>query len=267
MIIPFPPGGGTDMSARKFQAYLTTKNISLTPIYKSGAEGVVGTIDVAQQNKNTKIIGYTTFTAVATVLKEQPHLDFEYVSAVDSYSYLLVTNNKTKIKNFKDFENIIKNNKDVVIGTGGLGQHLSIKQLLNLLNRNNSALIITYKGAGQVLNDLIGGHIDIAFLPSSVAKPQIDYGNIKLLASTYEVPYKNITILSNKYKNWIDYNGYCIVLPKESDNDTINRWRSLVVEYINNTEYKSIVKNDLGVFLPPGNNYLRDKILRIKNDI
>ena len=117
------------------------------------------------------------------------------------------------------------------------------------------------------MNDLLGGHIDIAFLPASVAKTQIDSGSLKLLASTYNVPYKNITILTNKYQSWIDYFGYCIVLPKESDSDTITYWRNLVVEYSNDAESKKNIQSELGVILPTGGKYLKDRVLQIKEKL
>jgi tripartite-type tricarboxylate transporter receptor subunit TctC len=122
------------------------------------------------------------------------------------------------------------------------------------LNKSDS-IVATYKGGGVVLNDLLGGHIDVAFLPAPIVVPLIESNKLKLLSST--------TILSNKYKNWINYAGYCLVLPKDSSPENIKFWNRVVKAYLSDPEVQKDIVLNLGTVPPSSTEFLKQNIFNL----
>lgn len=246
IILPYAPGGGTEVTARRFQKFLSEKkNIESIIMYKPGAEGIVGTIDISKSPADGSVIGITaTMAVIETQAKGN---DVELISMLEIPTLLLVSSVDSKIKNFQD----LKKQNNINFGVGSDPQKKSIEQLITLLNKQNS-ITVTYKGGGPVLNDLLGGHIDVAFLPAPIVLPLIESKHLTLLAST--------ATLNKKYKNWINYAGYCLILPKDSTDTNKKFWTLVVKEYLNDNDVHKDIISNLGTVPPSGNEFLKQSI-------
>lgn len=64
-VIPFSPGGGVDQAFRHFQKYADARGINFVAIYKAGADGLIGSTEVAEAKPDGLTLGFGTVATVA----------------------------------------------------------------------------------------------------------------------------------------------------------------------------------------------------------
>ncbi len=176
IVVPFPPGGLTDLVGRRFAAYLEKETgQSVVVQNRPGASGQVGAQYVARMPADgyTLLVTATHFAisaAVRTDLPYNPVKDFDPLAIFVTTPNILVVNAKVPVNNIKEYI-AYANNKPGGIsfsssGTGG-STHLS-GELLKYLTKANIQHI-SYKGMVPAVNDLVGGQLESGFVdPSSV---------------------------------------------------------------------------------------------------
>lgn len=231
VIIPFPPGGGTDTAFKHFQKYTEKKyNITLVPVYEPGADSLIGLSKIAGAKNDGSILGFATVAGLATHKSKHPDYQFDYVSMISKSSMAVVTHTNSGIKNINDLESEIKTSKTIKsFAFGAPAQKIALNQLFF---HNNSVPpdFIPYKGASPLLNDLLGGHVDVAVVPLNVVKSHIDSKKLVLIATT-----ANITGTINLYKrytNWESNDGFAIFLPNNSNTEVHKFWINLIQRYL-----------------------------------
>ncbi len=192
IIVPYPPGGTTDLLARAIAPRLGERLHQTVLIdNRAGAGGVIGAQAVARSAPD----GYTlVFASIAThgilpVLQKpapyDPIKDFSPITLVASTPNVLVANIQQPIKSVTDLIAAAKA-RPGTINFGSTSQggspHMSGELLKTLAHID--IVHVPYKGGGPMLIDLIGGQIQVAFdnLPSSIN--QIRAGKIRALAVT-----------------------------------------------------------------------------------
>lgn len=192
LVVPFPPGGGTDFIARVVGERLAQATGATVVIdNKPGAGGNIG-LDVLAKSPAD---GYTLGLGQTANLVINPHLypkmpydalkDFTPVGSVASQPMVLVVAKQSPWSNVADVVAAAKAKPDGLrIGLAGSGTvgHLSGEMLerragIKLLN-------IPYKGAGPAMTDLLGGQFEIYFGNAASVLPQIAAGKLKPLAVT-----------------------------------------------------------------------------------
>jgi tripartite-type tricarboxylate transporter receptor subunit TctC len=188
LIVPFPPGGGTDVVARAVAPKMS--EVLGQPIVvenRAGAGSNVGTEVVAKSPAD----GYTILlvsSANAINATLSPNISWKLATDFDPI-VLLVMNQSVLVvppafpaSNVQEFLALAKAKPGVVtIASSGNGSsaHLGA-ELLKLMSGVN-LLHVPYKGAAPALNDLLGGHVDSMLLDVAVAMPQIKSGKVKVL--------------------------------------------------------------------------------------
>jgi tripartite-type tricarboxylate transporter receptor subunit TctC len=162
IVVPFAPGGATDIIARLLADELSKKwGAAVIVENKAGAGGGIGTEFVAR----AKADGYTLLLGTQTALSVNPNLikklsynvdkDFAPVTQLADTPLVLLASNKSGAKNVQELISIIKSKPDAVsYGTSGMGtsQHLTTLMMLNRIN--GKAVHVPYKGSSQSLADL-----------------------------------------------------------------------------------------------------------------
>lgn len=190
LIVPFPPGGGTDAFARPLSAQLT-KQLGRQVIIdnRGGAGGTVGAAAAAKAAPD----GYTFFVgavhhAIAPSFYPKLTYDIETdlvpLTVIASPPQVIVVNpNRVKEGDFKSFlEMLRKNPGKLNYASAGNGTSHHLAGELFKQQTKTYVLHIPYRGAGPALSDLLAGNVDMMFDGLGSSAQHIRNGKIKPLA-------------------------------------------------------------------------------------
>jgi tripartite-type tricarboxylate transporter receptor subunit TctC len=191
IILPFPPGGSTDLLAREVALGLTTANGQQFVVEnKPGAASTLGTAFVAKAQPDGYTFLFTSshYAIVATLYKNLPYdakKDLAPVSMVADIPVVLVANAAVPAKNVQELIALAKAKPGTLnfasSGAGGVA-HLSgelFKALAGVDLRH-----VPYKGGAPAMQDLLGGHVQLMFDAISTSLPNIRAGKLHALAWT-----------------------------------------------------------------------------------
>jgi tripartite-type tricarboxylate transporter receptor subunit TctC len=192
LVVPFPPGGPSDVLARVIGQKL---NAALSqPVLVENKAGA-GTNLAAEFVAKSAPDGYTLFLmmvgtqaineALYTKLGYSTVRDFAPVTLVAASSLMLVAHPSVPVKNFRDLVALAKANPGKLnFGSSGTGTPLHLGgELLN--NRAGIKLVhVPYKGAAPALNDVLGGQIELAMVGTPSALPYIKSGRLTAIGLT-----------------------------------------------------------------------------------
>ncbi len=191
IVVPFPPGGGTDLVVRALAAGMATElNQSFIIENKSGAGTVIGTDFVAKSPPDgyTLLVGTFAFAVNPSLLAKLPfdtNKAFDPVVLISRSPNVLVVRADSPYKSVQDIVQAAQANpgKMTYASQGnGTSAHLAA-ELFNALAKVN-ILHIPYKGASAALTDIVGGQVDLMFATSAGATPLLDSGRLRALAVT-----------------------------------------------------------------------------------
>ena len=191
-IVPFPPGGGTDIVSRLVVNKMTeTLGWRIVIDNRGGAGGSVGmeAAAISAPDGYTLVMGQTSNLAVNpslyAKLPYQPLRDFSPVSLVSMIPIVFMVSAKSQYKSVGDLINAAKAKPGQVTfattGNGTIG-HLTGE----LLQRRAGVKLnhVPYKGSLQAFPDLLGGRLDLFLASLETAIPQVKAGTIRALAVT-----------------------------------------------------------------------------------
>ena len=191
VIVPFAPGGSTDIVARIVaQEMSQVLGQPLVIENKGGAGGAIG----AQEAARAKPDGYTlSIATVSTMavnkacrpddLPYDPLKDFVAVTNFANVPNVIEVNPKFPAKNFKEFLKVLEDNPGKYsYGSSGTCGVLHLFGEAFKLATGADIVHVPYKGSGPAVTDAVGGQIEVLFdnLPSSMA--QIQAGNLRPMA-------------------------------------------------------------------------------------
>nr|WP_279169332.1 tripartite tricarboxylate transporter substrate binding protein [Providencia huaxiensis] len=189
LVVPFPPGGPTDGLARRLAQEVGTElNTQVIVENRGGAGGNIGSEYVA----NSKPDGYTILfgtsgplainTSLYKRLKYHPETSFEPIIKIGHLPNILVVHPSIEAKNIQELIAFDKKNPQTLIyasSGNGASSHLAGVMFNNMAD--TAINHIPYRGTGPALNDLLGGHVSMAFTDILTALPHIAEGNLKPL--------------------------------------------------------------------------------------
>ena len=182
IVVPYPPGGGTDALMRIMQPSLA-KMWGQTVVVenKPGASGGLGGDYVARSVAD----GYTLLMSSTGGVNDKNAPQFAPIMLVSASPYVIVANPKVPASNLKELvEYAKKNPSKVTFGSSGPGSasHLSGELFKSVAGID--LLHVPYKGVGQAVADLLGGQIDMLFAPAQAVMPSVNSGKLKAFAVT-----------------------------------------------------------------------------------
>ena len=192
IVVPYPPGGTSDLLARTVGARLSERLGQPVVIEnKPGAGGVLGSQQVAKAapDGSTLLLSTIATHGIIPALQKPPPYDpvrdFTPITVIAATPNVLLVNNELPVRTLADFLALARSKPGALnFGSTSLGgsPHMS-GELLKVMAKVDM-LHVPYKGAGPMLIDLIGGQITAAFdnLPSAMA--HIKGGKVRALAVT-----------------------------------------------------------------------------------
>ena len=191
IVVPFAPGGGTDVVARTL-AQEMAKDLGVSVIIenKPGAGTIIGTQAVATSEGDGYTLLMGTFAnavnpGLYAKLPYDQHRDLASVALVARSFSLVVVNPKSPINSIKDLIAAAKAEPDKLsYGTYGTGTsaHLAGELFKHMAGVNLTT--VPYKGSAPAITDLIGGQIQVMFTTVASAASLVEGGQLRALAVT-----------------------------------------------------------------------------------
>jgi tripartite-type tricarboxylate transporter receptor subunit TctC len=199
IIVPFGPGGFTDVAARILQKELAPAiGQPIIIENKPGAGSTIGTSEVAKAAPD----GYT-LVMVSTAHVISPHLyksmpydpikDFAPVMKLAEGPYVLVTHPSLPVKSVAELVSLARaqpNTIDYASSGNGSAQHLVGALFVTMANAPLSH--VPYKGSAQAMNDVLGGQVKVSFVGVPNALPSLQSGKLKALAVSTRKRYADL---------------------------------------------------------------------------
>ncbi len=240
LVVPFPPGGATDITARVLAEPLgRLLGQAVIVENRGGAGGSIGMAEVAKSAADGFTLGVATLSthgvnpAVYRKLPYDPIKDFAGVTEVVKAPGVLVVGASLPVHNFEQFMRYLKANPGKVTyaspGNGTIG-HMWGE--LFKITTNTFMVHIPYRGAGPALNDLLAGQVHVYFDQVASSLPHIQSGKLRALAVSWsqrlemlpQVPtYAELGLFSNNDPSW-----FGLVAPAGTPAPTVKRIQEAV---------------------------------------
>ncbi len=277
VIIPFPPGGATDITARSLQEPLA--RILKQPVVlenRGGAGGSIGMAEVARAPADGLTIGVATLSthgvnpAVYSKLPYHPTKDFVGVTEIVKAPGVIVIN--PAVLPVKDFAELVKHLKanpgKVSYATPGNGTIGHMWGELFKSSTGTSMVHIPYRGAGPAINDVLAGQVAVYFDQVASSLPHIKSGKLKAMAVSWparldvlpDVP----TYAELGYKQANEPSWFGLVAPAGTPAAAVDRIQQAVAQAI---KEQAVAERLAGQGLYPSGTSAKDFTAQIAREI
>ncbi len=192
MVVGYPPGGSTDLTARAVAAELA-KRLGQAVVVENigGAGGALGAAKVAQAAPDgyTLLLGSNNEMAITGLVNSAQRYDplrqFTPIGMVASQPMVLVAGPKSGVKTLDEFVQVVRRNPGKFsYGSSGVGTALHLAG--EMIKESSGAFIvhIPYRGVAPLTNDLLGGQLEFGVFVLSSGLPHIRSGKVVALGVT-----------------------------------------------------------------------------------
>jgi tripartite-type tricarboxylate transporter receptor subunit TctC len=246
LVVPFPPGGGTDLVSRTIQPALSSRlGQQIVIDNRGGAQGIVGThiTATAAPDGYTLVIAEIGATAVATALTPNPQFDvvkdFAPITQLITQPYIMSINPSVPAKTLGEFVKLAQSKPNALnYGSGNVTSH--VMQEVFFRTAKISLTHIPYRGSGPSVAALLGNEVQTLFSGPGAAIPQIKAGKIRAIAVTTlkrsrelpDVP----TLDESGYKGFEISGWYGIMAPAKTPASIVNRLNKDIVAVLTTGE-------------------------------
>ena len=193
IVVAYGPGGSTDLVARALaQKFQDRLGQSVVVLNKPGGSGTIGASVAARAAPDgyTLYVGYTSETVVVPQLSKGVKYsidDFEPIAVTGLVPLVLIASKNIRAANLHELIEELRAAPGKFTYGGGIASPPHVMGAwFNRLN-NLTVTHVPYRGGGQAVADVIGGHIDMFYAGLAAAKGAIDSGAVKAFAVTGDV--------------------------------------------------------------------------------
>lgn len=191
LVVPAPPGGGTDILGRIAAQKLTdTLRQPVVIDNRAGASGMIGSEIVARADPDghTLLICFTTHVTNPSLYPKMPYdtvRDFASVAMVGVIPSVLVLHPSIPSQSVKEFIAYAKERPGkLVYGSAGSGSATHLSTVLFTSMTGTSMVHVPYKGSAPALTDLLAGQLNLMFGNMASAMPHVRSSKLRALAVT-----------------------------------------------------------------------------------
>ncbi|HEY0224507.1 MAG TPA: tripartite tricarboxylate transporter substrate binding protein [Pseudolabrys sp.] len=251
MVVPFAPGGGTDVLGRIIGQRLSEQwGQAVIVENQPGASGGIGTRAAAKAEPD----GYTllmastgALMAASAALSPEGGFDvdkfFAPITVVAAPPYVVVINPEVKASSIKELIALAREKpKAVSFGSSGVGAASHLSGALFEKEASIEMLHVPYKGTEPAVTDLLGGRIDMMFSPSTTVQALIAAGKLKALATTGvkrskffpDVP----TVAEAGLPGYSSIGWFGLLAPAHTPKEIVDKLNAAVVAIMNTQDFK-----------------------------
>jgi len=241
IIVPFNPGGGTDIQARVLTTFFHEQTGQTFVIEnRTGASGLIG----AEIAANSPPDGYTILFSTATLtvnttlygsrMKTDPVNDLAPISWLTSTPLVLVSHPSVPARSVMELVALAKRRPAFLnsgINVPGSTSHLSAEMLKQMAGIE--AILVPYRGGGPAITALMSGEIDYLFATGPVASAARNTGRVRLLAVTTAKPasaFPDLPTMNTFYPGFESDNWYAMWFPAGTPKPIVDSMHALIVK-------------------------------------
>ena len=253
VIVPYPPGGGSDTIVRPLAQYLT-ENLKQQIIVdnRGGASGNIG----MELGTKSPPDGYTIVFALTAQLAVNPALysklpydpvrDFEPITLLATGPYILVVHPSLPVKSVNDLIALARARPGQLTyasSGNGSGGHLAAELFDSMAHIR--MLHIPYKGGGPALVDLIAGNVQVLFSTWASGRPHIESGRIRALAVSTSKRLTGVNLPTIAEAALPGYDAgvwYAFVAPAGTPKQIVSKLNADILRAAANPEFKALLQ-------------------------
>lgn len=262
MIVPFTPGGSTDILARSIGQELSKawgQSVIIENI--AGAGGSIGADKAAKSPADgyTLLMGHIGTLAVNPSLYPKlpynPVKDFAPVAWVARVPNVLVVNPNVPAKNVQELVALAKSKPgQLSYGSGGNGSAANLATEYFKMQTETAILHIPYRGTAPAVTDLMGGQIQMLFTGAPAVMGQVKSGQLRALAVSSPKRLEALpdlpTVAEAGYKNFEADQWYGVVAPAGTPRDIVLKLNQQINLALNSAELKKRLTTEGAVATP-----------------
>ena len=255
VIVPFSPGGGTDIQARLIGAKMHESTGQTFIIdNRTGAGGLIGAQLAVESDPDGYTLLFTTATlAVNTTLfgkrmKFSAVTDLAPVSWVSSAPLILVVHPSIPAKTVQELVAIARRQPgsiDIAVNTPGSTSHLSGEMLKQMAKIDG--VIVPFRGGGPAVLAVMGGEVDILFATAPSALPHLRTGKLRALAVTTprkSSAFPELPTMNSAYPGFESDNWYAMFFPARTPKTMIDRINTEIATSLKAGDVKDFYKRE-----------------------
>jgi len=255
IVVPFAPGGGTDVVARTLaQEMARDLGAAVVIENKPGAGTIIGTQAVATSIPDGYTLLMGTFShavnpSLNANLPYDPHRDFAPVALVARSFNVVVVNPGSSIRSIADLIAAAKASPGKLsYGTFGIGTSAHLTGELFKDMAKVDLTMVPYKGAAPAITDLIGGQIDVMFTTVASAAALVESGQLRAIAVTSaerspafaQLP----TVAEAGVPGYTAESWYGLFAPARTPADIISRLNKSAASAVRSEAFKKLSANE-----------------------
>lgn len=277
IIIPFAPGGSTDLQARLLAKKFTeTLGQPFVADNRAGASGMIGTEVVARAAPDGYTLLFTSAslsvntTLFASKIKFDPLKDLAPIIWTSSVPLVLTTHPSVPARNVKELVALSKRDRKGLNG-GHNGSGTTSHIALEMFRQQTGATLesIGYKGGGPNTLALLSGEIDFSFATLTTVKGHVESGRLRGLAVTTKKPsgvMPTLPTMDATYPGFESDNWFGLFAPTGLSKELVARLHGLSVDALKAAEMRDIIAKDGGDVVASSpeqlGNHLRSEVAR-----
>jgi tripartite-type tricarboxylate transporter receptor subunit TctC len=255
ILVPFPPGGGTDIQARLLSvAFQKSMGQNFIIDNRTGANGLIAsqlTVD-APPDGNTILFTSGSISVVATLnakqMKFNVYNDLVPVSWISSTPLVLSLHPSVPAKSVKELVALAKRAQNPMNAGGnttGSTAHLTAEMFNQTVGINST--VVTYRGGGPAVIALISGEIDYIFATAPSIMPHIKSGKAKALAVTTpkrSSALPDLPTMNSMYPGFESDNWYAMFYPKGTPRPIVDKLNAEIKKALDTAEIKAFLPRE-----------------------
>jgi tripartite-type tricarboxylate transporter receptor subunit TctC len=249
ILVPFPPGGGTDIQARLLsKAFQASTGQSFIIENRTGASGLIATQLTVESPPDGNTILFTSgsIAPVTTLLAKQIKFDMfndlQPISLISSTPLVLSVHPSVPANSVKQLIALAKRSKqsmNVGGNSAGTTAHLAAEMFNQRFGFKST--VITYRGGGPAVIALISGEIDYIFATAPSVMPHLKADRARALAVTTEKrssALPDLPTMDSMYPGFVTYNWYAMFYPKNTPRPIVDKMNSEIRKALGTAEVK-----------------------------
>ncbi len=256
MIVPFTPGGSTDILARlSGQKFTEAWSQSVTVENRPGAGGSVGSVQIARAPADGYTIGMghigtlSVNPSLYTGLQYDPIKSFEHLGMLAKVHNIMVVHPSVPAKNLAEFIAYAKKNPGKLnYGTGGNGSAAHIATAAFMVATGVEMVHVPYRGTAPAVNDLLSGQIQVMMTGGPAVLPHVRAGTLRALgtASLTRLPSANDipTIAEAGVPGFEASQWYGLVAPAGTPKDIVMKFNAEIAKAMRDKQVAETLDRD-----------------------